>query len=222
MIVSKGRDVGKMSRKEEILYATLELAAENGIKAVSMSQIADKVGMKAPSLYNHFKSKDEIIREMYGFLRNRAQAGGTPVAMDFSKLSDKSVEEILLASVSAYMGIVSDKYMLQFFKVLYSERSTNPIAAQIVLEETERMLQASRNMFYALVVHGKVKNDDIDTAAMTYSLTIHSLIDYRMDMLTAGKIQEFGEEGSPVPKNIIDFIRWFSHQIGVNDEQKTD
>lgn len=222
MIVSKGRDVGKMSRKEEILYATLELAAENGIKAVSMSQIADKVGMKAPSLYNHFKSKDEIIREMYGFLRNRAQASGTPVAMDFSKLSDKSVEEILLASVSAYMGIVSDKYMLQFFKVLYSERSTNPIAAQIVLEETERMLQASRNMFYALVVHGKVKNDDIDTAAMTYSLTIHSLIDYRMDMLTAGKTQEFGEEGSPVPKNIIDFIRWFSHQIGVNDEQKTD
>ncbi len=222
MIVSKGRDVGKMSRKEEILYATLELAAENGINAVSMSQIADKVGMKAPSLYNHFKSKDEIIREMYGFLRNRAQASGTPVAMDFSRRSDKSVEEILLASVSAYMGIVSDKYMLQFFKVLYSERSTNPIAAQIVLEETERMLQASRNMFYALVVHGKVKNDDIDTAAMTYSLTIHSLIDYRMDMLTAGKIQEFGEEGSPVPKNIIDFIRWFSHQIGVNDEQKTD
>lgn len=222
MIVSKGRDVGKMSRKEEILYATLELAAENGINAVSMSQIADKVGMKAPSLYNHFKSKDEIIREMYGFLRNRAQASGTPAGMDFSRLSDKSVEEILLASVSAYMGIVSDKYMLQFFKVLYSERSTNPIAAQIVLEETERMLQASRNMFYALVVHGKVKNDDIDTAAMTYSLTIHSLIDYRMDMLTAGKIQEFGEEGSPVPKNIIDFIRWFSHQIGVNDEQKTD
>ena len=222
MIVSKGRDVGKMSRKEEILYATLELAAENGIKAVSMSQIADKVGMKAPSLYNHFKSKDEIIREMNGFLRDRAQASGTPVAMDFSRLSDKSVEEILLASVSAYMGIVSDKYMLQFFKVLYSERSTNPIAAQIVLEETERMLQASRNMFYALVVHGKVKNDDIDTAAMTYSLTIHSLIDYRMDMLTAGKTQEFGEEGSPVPKNIIDFIRWFSHQIGVNDEQKTD
>ena len=60
-----------------------------------------------------------------------------------------------------------------------------------------------------------MKNDDIDTAAMTYSLTIHSLIDYRMDMLTAGIIQEFGEEGRPVPGNITDFIRWFCHQIGV-------
>ena len=211
-----------MSRKEEILYATLELAAENGIKGVSMSQIADKVGIKAPSLYNHFKSKDEIIREMYSFLRDRAQAGGSSVPMDFSKLADKSLEEILLYSVSAYMGIVTDKYMLQFFKVLYSERATNPIAAQIIVEETERMLQSSRNMFYALVVHGKMKNDNIDTAAMTYSLTIHSLIDYRMDMMTAGKIKKFGEKGKPVPESITDFIRWFSHQIGVSNEQKTD
>lgn len=204
-----------MSRKEEILYATLELAAENGIKGVSMSQIADKVGIKAPSLYNHFKSKDEIIREMYSFLRAKAQSGASSVFMDLSKMPEKNVEEILFDSVSAYMGIVSDRYMLRFFKVLYSERATNPTAAQIIVEETERMLQASRNMFYALVVHGKVKNNDIDTAAMTYSLTIHSLIDYRMDMLTAGLIQEFGEDGRPVPKNITDFIKWFSHQIGV-------
>ncbi len=209
-----------MSRKDEILYAALELAAESGIKGVSMSQIADKVGIKAPSLYNHFNSKDEIIREMYRFLRAQAQGTGSSVSMDLSKT--KSVEEILLNSVSAYMGIVSDRYMLRFFRVLYSERATDPTAAQIIVEETERMLQSSRNMFYALAVHGKVKNNDIDTVAMTYSLTIHSLIDYRMDMLTAGLIQEFGEEGRPVPQNIVDFVRWFSHQIGADNEQKTD
>ena len=205
-----------MTRKEEIIYATLELAAESGMKGVSMSQIAEKVGIKAPSLYNHFKSKDEIIKAMYSFLRNQAQAGSNGGTPDFSKLADKSTEEILLGSVSAYMGIVSNKYMLQFFKVLYSERSTNPIAAAIIVEETERMLQATKNMFYALVVHGKIKNEEVDVAAMTYSLTIHSLIDYRMDLLTAGKVDEFGEEGSPIPKNILKFVRWFSHQIGEN------
>ena len=49
-----------MNRKEEIIYATLELASECGMKGVSMSQIAEKVGIKAPSIYNHFKSKDDI------------------------------------------------------------------------------------------------------------------------------------------------------------------
>ena len=205
-----------MGRKEEILYATLELAAENGMKGVSMSQIADKVGIKAPSLYNHFKSKDEIIREMYIFFRGQAQNGSSTVSIDFSKLMDKSLEEILLGSVSAYMGIVTDKNMLQFFKVLYSERSTNPIAASIIVEETERMVRSSKNMFYALAVHGKIKNENVDVAAMTFCLTVHSLIDYRMDMLTAGTVGEFGEEGSPVPKNILEFVRWFSYQIGGN------
>ncbi len=208
-----------MSRKEDIIYATLELAAERGMKGVSMSQIAEKVGIKAPSLYNHFKSKDEIIREMYRLLREQAQAGGNQPTIDYAKLfEEKSVEEILIGSVASYMGMVSDKYMMQFFKVLYSERSTNPVAAEIMVEETERMLQSSRNMFYAMVVHGKVKNKDIDTAAMTYALTMHSLIDYRLDMITAGKTDSFGEDGNPVPKNILDFIKWFSDQIGGKDE----
>ncbi len=214
-----GGCIGEMSRKEDIIYATLELAAERGMKGVSMSQIAEKVGIKAPSLYNHFKSKDEIIREMYRFLREQAQAGGNQPSIDYAKLfEEKSVEEILIGSVASYMGMVSDKYMMQFFKVLYSERSTNPVAAEIMVEETERMLQSSRNMFYAMVVHGKVKNKDIDTAAMTYALTMHSLIDYKLDMITAGKTDSFGEDGNPVPKNILDFIRWFSDQIGGKDE----
>ena len=205
-----------MTRKEEIIYATLELAAESGMKGVSMSQIAEKIGIKAPSLYNHFRSKNEIIKAMYSFLRDQAQAESNGKTPDFSKIADKSTEEILLDSVSAYMGMVSNKYMLQFFKVLYSERATNSIAAAIIVEETERMLQSARNMFYALVVHGKIKNENVDVAAMTYSLTIHSLIDYRMDMLTAGTVEKFGEEESPVPKDILDFVRWFSHQIGGN------
>jgi AcrR family transcriptional regulator len=205
-----------MTRKEEIIHATLELAAENGMKGVSMSQIADKVGIKAPSLYNHFRSKDEIIKEMYSFLREQALAGNNGNAADYSKLMDKSTEEILLNSISAYMGIVSNKNMLLFFKVLYSERPTDPVAASIIVEETERMIRSSKNMFYALAVHGKIQNKNIDVAAMTFSLTIHSLIDYRMDMLTAGIADEFGEEDSPVPKNILDFVRWFSYQIGGN------
>lgn len=205
-----------MSRKEEIIYATLELASVNGMKGVSMSQIAEKVGIKAPSLYNHFKSKDEIIREMYSFLREQAQKNNGEPSVDYSKVfEEKSLEEILMGSLTSYVGMISDKNMLQFFKVLYSERSTNPTAAKIMVEETERMLSQSRNLFYALAVHGKIKNQDADMASMTYSLTIHSLIDYRMDMITAGDASGFGDGKSPVPAKIIEFIKWFSNVFSV-------
>lgn len=206
-----------MSRKEEIIYATLELASAKGMQGVSMSQIADKVGIKAPSLYNHFKSKDEIIQEMYRFLRENAQkSNGQPNADFAASLSKKSLEDILMGSLSAYIGLISDKNMLQFFKVLYSERSTNPTVAKIMVEETERMLSQSRNLFYALAVHGKIKNQDADMAAMTYSLTIHSLIDYRMDMITAGDAEGFGDGDSPIPLKIIEFVKWFSGAFSLN------
>ena len=42
------------TRKKEIIMATLELAANKGLGNVSMNMIADKVGIKKPSLYNHF------------------------------------------------------------------------------------------------------------------------------------------------------------------------
>ncbi len=212
----KHKEVFAMNRKEEIIYATLELASESGMKGVSMSQIADKVGIKAPSLYNHFKSKDDIIREMYGFLRQQAQNNSKQKTTDYAKAFEKkSLEEILMGSLSTYMGIVSDKYMLQFFKVLYSERSTSNTAAAIMVEETERMIEKSRDLFYALAVHGKIKNENVDTAAMTYALMIHSLIDYRMDKITAGQETSFGDGKSPVPQKMIEFIRWFSKQNGM-------
>ena len=54
-----------MNRKEEIVLVTLELAAEKGLANVSMSMIADKIGIKEPSLYKHFASKEEIVEAMY-------------------------------------------------------------------------------------------------------------------------------------------------------------
>lgn len=205
-----------MERKEEIILATLDLASANGLKSVSMAQIAEKVGIKAPSLYNHFKSKDEIIRAMYSFLRQKAQQNRSPGFADPEAFSSKNLEQILTESLSAYLCVITDPNMMHFFRVLYSERSINPLAAEIMLEETEHMIRAARNLFYALAVHGKMKSEGIDTAAMTFALTIHSLIDYQMDRITAGKADRFSNGESPYTKELKEFIWWFSIQNGGN------
>ena len=209
-----------MERKEEIILAALELASENGLKSVSMAQIAGKVRIKAPSLYNHFKSKDDIIKAMYGYLREKAQQNRSSGFADPEEFASKSLEQILTESLSAYLEIISDRNMMRFFRVLYSERSTNPTAAEIMLEETEHMIRATRNLFYALAVHEKMKNEDIDTAAMSFTLTVHSLIDYRMDKITAGQTEQFGDGESPYTKELTEFIRWFSKQVGGDCDEK--
>ena len=205
-----------MDRKEEIVYATLELASANGLRSITMSQIAEKVGIKAPSLYNHFKSKNEIVKAMYSYLRGKAQKGRSSGFANPDELASKSLEQILTDALSGYLSMITDRNMLLFFRVLYSARSMDPLAAEILLEETEHMIQATRNLFYALAVHRKMKSDGIDTAAMTFALTIHALIDYRMDMLTAGRADSFGDDHSPYTKELLSFVKWFSAQVGGN------
>ena len=211
-----------MNRKEEIILATLELASANGMKSVSMSRIADRVGIKAPSLYNHFKSKDEIVSAMYIFFREKALQNRSPGFADPENFTEKSLEQILTESLHGYLGMISDPNLMLFFRVLYSERSVNPLAAEIMLEETEHMLRSTRNLFYALAVHGKMKNEGIDTAAMAFALTVHSLIDYQMDRITAGTADQAGKGENPCTKELADYIRWFSMQTGGNcHEQET-
>lgn len=49
-----------MDKKDQILEATDSLFADKGYN-VSMSDIAKRVGIKVPSIYSHYTSKDEII-----------------------------------------------------------------------------------------------------------------------------------------------------------------
>ena len=47
---------------EKILVQSAELFAQKGYDALSLRDIANACGMKAPSLYNHFKDKETLYR----------------------------------------------------------------------------------------------------------------------------------------------------------------
>ena len=51
----------KVSRKDEIILLASKLFREKGYSAVTMRDIADALGVKAASLYNHIRSKQELL-----------------------------------------------------------------------------------------------------------------------------------------------------------------
>lgn len=205
-----------MNRKEEIILVTLELASINGLSNVSMAQIAKKMGIQKPSLYNHFNSKEEIISEMYQYLRNKSKEQLSLADIDYGEfIKGKSMEEALGQSVSNYTKITSENKMFTFYKVIYSERAVNSTAAKIMAEETKRMILATKNLFYALQVHKKICVKDIDMAATSFAMTIHAMIDYQLDCSCSGE---------PISQDMIqDYIKWFCNQYGgMNHEENID
>jgi len=52
--------------RREILSAAWSVAREHGIAALTLRELAARVGMQAPSLYSHFDSKHAIYDAMFG------------------------------------------------------------------------------------------------------------------------------------------------------------
>jgi AcrR family transcriptional regulator len=52
--------------RREILAAAWALARELGLAQITLREVADRVGMRAPSLYSHFESKNAIYDAMFG------------------------------------------------------------------------------------------------------------------------------------------------------------
>jgi AcrR family transcriptional regulator len=51
--------------RDEIVEAAWELCREHGLAELSLRELAPKVGMRAPSLYSYFDSKDAIYDAMF-------------------------------------------------------------------------------------------------------------------------------------------------------------
>lgn len=50
--------------RQKVLKAAIQFANEQGLEALSMRKLADQLGVKAMSLYNHVTNKDDIIDGM--------------------------------------------------------------------------------------------------------------------------------------------------------------
>lgn len=198
------------NRKEEIVLVTLELAAQKGLANVSMNMIADKIGIKKPSLYKHFASKDEIVESMYAFLRKQVKEKENIKPIDYSTLFEgKTAFEVLCVVVYGYIQMNHQEQMLNFYRVIYSERSLEPMAAKIVAEETKNMINATRQLFYALEVHKLLHFENPDMSALSFAMTIHGLMDYELD-------QSNGECSDESDKNLLeDYLKWFCEENAI-------
>jgi len=196
-----------MDRKEEIVYATLKLAAEKGLGTVSMQQIADKVGITKASLYNHFSSRDEIVDALYTTIRDASKERASIGVVDYDKLTSKgTMKEILSTAVLSYKGVIQDPQMFQFYKIIMSERAINPNASEIMVRETRTMTDATEKLFLSMQKRGLSDFKDIKSAAFSFAMGIHSILDYGFDLRTAG----MESDDSMIDGYIEEFCRIYS------------
>ena len=172
-----------MERKEQILLATLELASQAGLRNVTLSQIAERVGIRKASLYNHFTSKEEIVAALYEYLREAARnRAGNTVTDVGAWIQGKTPITVLQNAVEHYWRMITGEQLNRFYRLVISERVFSQAAADILRQETERMLLATKQLFYAMQVHGLLNFRHIDAEAISFAMTVHGLLEYKLDV----------------------------------------
>lgn len=166
-------------KKEEILKNVLTLASEKGLRSLSMAEIAAASGLKKSSLYSHFNSKQDLINELYLYLRKNSS---NTTFIDYSSfVKGKSLREILLSASISYDEMNRKSDMKTFYKVIISEKALSKDAAKVIIKETETMINASKELFKAIEENNIATFDDLDSASLTFALLIHSVLDLRLD-----------------------------------------
>src|SRR4051812_36582788 len=145
---------------DAILAAGEELLEARGVDAVTMQAIADRVGVRAPSLYKRFANRTALLAALAdaGFAEQaatfRAVVRGTDPAADVARLA---------TAYRAFAHRRPQMYRLLFLELGdAAEGATDPrrSAAQPLLELTERLVGKERSLDAARLltafVHGFV------------------------------------------------------------------
>ena len=76
-------------RKEEIVQAALDVVGKKGIRALTISAIADSAGMSEANIYRHFGGKDEIFSALADFIGNSVMGKAAIIAAGSRKPLEK-------------------------------------------------------------------------------------------------------------------------------------
>ena len=173
-----------MNTKEKILDEALTLFSEKGYANVFVGDIADRVGIKAPSLYKHYKNKkaifDAIIDEMNRRFEEQAKAmqiNGTDAAADAGIYKSLPEDQLLKLGREFFLYYLHDDYNRKFRKMLTLEQFHDAELAKVYSKlYVDDPLSYQGMLFGFMVTAGVLKTDNVQIMTLHFYAPIYYLL----------------------------------------------
>ena len=135
-----------MTTRDRITEEALTLFSENGYDGTGVEQIAEKVGIKAPSLYNHFKGKEDILNVLIDMTEARYEESfGSD--RHTGRLPE-SREEFIQNEIQRVSFTINDPVIRKMRKFLVREQFRNERFAEIT---TKHQLDGLQGMYTKII-----------------------------------------------------------------------
>ena len=198
------------STKDIILDVAIELFAEKGYSRVSIREIAKAVGIKGSSIYNHFRSKEDIMDTMLTIYKVESDKyfGGFYMDMNMDSLIESvPLEEMLKKSLMLSVGFMGVPKVNRIFKILTSELSYSSRFREFFLNEFIVVpREILTEIFRKLVERGKIRAEEPELLATEfYSFVIYKFYE---DYILRGETNiDFDKMKSEFTRHIRFFTR---------------
>ncbi|MGG5372101.1 TetR/AcrR family transcriptional regulator [Enterococcus sp. AZ196] len=176
--------MNQLSTKERIIAEASRLFAKKGYGAVNVEEIAKAVGIKAPSLYKHFKGKREIFDAVVLEMTARYQKNMADIQLDghdgdidaptFEEITQEQLEKI---GEKLFAFFLHDEYAANFRKLLTIEQfQDSELAAMYTKQYVDEPLAYQGMLFSMLVQSGTMREADSQIMALHFYAPIHLLL----------------------------------------------
>ena len=173
-----------MDTKQKILDEALTLFSEKGFANVFVGDIAERVGIKAPSLYKHFKGKqaifDAIIDEMNRRFEQQAEAlsiNGTDPVLDAEVYKKMDEDHLVRLGTDLFRYYLHDSYTKRFRKMLTIEQFQDMDLARVYSKQYFDMPLSYQGMLLGLLVsQGLLVTDNVPIMTLHFYAPIYMLL----------------------------------------------
>ena len=170
--------------RQKILDKALELFAAQGYNSVSVGEIAQAVGIKAPSLYNHFPGKQAIFDAIVESTAAQYEADTDKINIHVQNVIQdipvftEITEDALFEKVrQIFEYSLHNEAISRFRRMMVREQFRSPeLAALYSRRYVDRILEYHAGIFRALIAAGEIQAEDPDTLAMMYVAPVLTLI----------------------------------------------
>jgi AcrR family transcriptional regulator len=164
-----------MNTKEAIFNKSIELFAAYSYNATSIRHICREVGIKESSFYNHFSSKNQLLESILEHFNNLLLSTHTQESV-IEQLTEKySLRDLLNYALNENIQTWNNIQTNQIWFILNTEQYSNPDAAKIIIQEDERRIEKSINLFKHLQLKNKMKEYNPKILAYSYIYAMKSL-----------------------------------------------
>lgn len=165
----------KPNTKQKIFDTSIELFSKKGCNGVSMRDIAKAVGIKESSIYNHYKSKDELIDSIFDFFANSIK-DYRPSETELDIMLNYMTPEDLFKQLLIRYGNMLNGKLDSIARIIYSEQFKNE-KAKILINENLLMEPAIYiNKLLNMLLEKKIiKQVDTTLLADEYNYVLFAL-----------------------------------------------